>query len=146
MPEIKEAEYTVYVKIDDIGRVTEINSSAFIPDISGWINIDNGCGDKYHHAQGNYLEHSIVDRYGLYNYKLVNGNVVLRSEADKKDELNIIKARDEIYELKKKLTDTDYIAAKIAEGAATKEEYSEQLAERALWRTRINELQNLYGT
>ena len=47
----------------------------------------------------------------------------------------------EITELKQMLSSTDYIAAKIAEGAATKEEYTEQLAKRNEWRYRINELQ-----
>ena len=51
--------------------------------------------------------------------------------------------RLEIAELKYKLTATDYIAAKIAEGAATREEYAEKLAERAAWRARINELEQL---
>lgn len=36
------------------------------------------------------------------------------------------------------LSNTDYIAAKIAEGSATKEEYSEQIAERQQWREEIN--------
>ena len=49
--------------------------------------------------------------------------------------------RLEIADLKHKLTATDYIAAKIAEGAATREEYSEQIALRAKWRDRINELE-----
>jgi hypothetical protein len=37
-----------------------------------------------------------------------------------------------------KLTSTDYIAAKIAEGKATKEQYAEKIAERQTWRDDIN--------
>lgn len=37
-----------------------------------------------------------------------------------------------------KLTATDYIAAKIAEGKATKEEYAEKIAQRQSWRDEIN--------
>ena len=37
-----------------------------------------------------------------------------------------------------KLTATDYIAAKIAEGKATKAEYAEKIAERQTWRDDIN--------
>lgn len=37
-----------------------------------------------------------------------------------------------------KLTSTDYIAAKIAEGKATKAEYAEKIAERQTWRDDIN--------
>lgn len=36
------------------------------------------------------------------------------------------------------LTSTDYIAAKIAEGKATKAEYAEKIAERQAWRDDIN--------
>ena len=44
--------------------------------------------------------------------------------------------------LKQRLTDTDYIVIKIAEGVATAEEYAETLEQRKLWRTQINELEN----
>ena len=37
-----------------------------------------------------------------------------------------------------KLTSTDYIAAKIAEGKATKTEYADKIAERQQWRNDIN--------
>ena len=51
------------------------------------------------------------------------------------------KIQNEIAELKAYLEQTDYIACKIAEGVATQEEYSEQLAQRAEARTKINELE-----
>jgi hypothetical protein len=37
-----------------------------------------------------------------------------------------------------KLSSTDYIAAKLAEGKATKAEYAEKIAERQQWRDDIN--------
>ena len=37
-----------------------------------------------------------------------------------------------------KLTSTDYIAAKIAEGKATQEEYAEKIVQRQQWRDDIN--------
>lgn len=50
-------------------------------------------------------------------------------------------AAAEIIELKKKLTETDYAVIKIAEGAATPEEYADIIGQRATWRARINELE-----
>jgi len=41
-----------------------------------------------------------------------------------------------------KLTSTDYIAAKIAEGKATKTEYADKIAERQGWRDDINAAQS----
>ena len=40
-----------------------------------------------------------------------------------------------------KLTSTDYIASKIAEGKATKSEYADKIAERQQWRDDINAAQ-----
>lgn len=46
-----------------------------------------------------------------------------------------------IAELKMFLADTDYAVIKIAEGAATKEEYADLIAQRQAWREEINELE-----
>lgn len=46
-----------------------------------------------------------------------------------------------LMELRDLLKNTDYIACKIAEGAATKEEYSEMLINRQNWRKEINALE-----
>lgn len=43
-----------------------------------------------------------------------------------------------ILDCEGKLTATDYIAAKIAEGKATKEEYAEKITLRQTWRDDIN--------
>lgn len=43
-----------------------------------------------------------------------------------------------ILDREAKLTSTDYIAAKIAEGKATKSEYAEKISERQAWRDDIN--------
>ena len=59
------------------------------------------------------------------------------------EEARGIAATQRISELRAKLAATDYIAAKISEGAATREEYAEKLAERQSWRDEINELESL---
>jgi hypothetical protein len=46
-----------------------------------------------------------------------------------------------IAELKRMLSETDYIVLKIAEGSATKKEYAEKIAQRQAWRTEINDLE-----
>ena len=79
---LMEQPYKVLVRVDDAGRVVEINSDAFVTDTDGWVEIDSGWGDKYHHAQGNYLESSLIDERGLFLYKLENGQVVKRSAAE----------------------------------------------------------------
>ena len=80
-------DYIVYVRTDTSARIIEVNSSAFIPDTSGWTKIDEGVGDRYHHAQGNYFDLSLFDETGCANYKLVNGKPQLRTEDEKTQEI-----------------------------------------------------------
>ena len=79
--------YSVYVKTDERGNITEVNSSAFLSDTSAWTKVGEGFDDKYHHAQGNYLEKGIVDSDGCYNYQYINGAIVERTSDDKQAEL-----------------------------------------------------------
>ena len=74
--------YIVYVKVDESNRVTSINSSAFLADVTGWTEIDSGYGDKYHHAQGNYFDKPLRDERGICRYKLVNGRPVERTKEE----------------------------------------------------------------
>lgn len=52
-------------------------------------------------------------------------------------------ARQKIRELKNYLSETDYVAAKIAEGAATAEEYSKVLEKRREARSEINKFEEV---
>lgn len=74
--------YTVYIQIDDASRIIAINSSAFLPSTEGWIEIDRGLGDRYHHAQGNYLPKPLYEERGIPVYKYVDGEVVERSQEE----------------------------------------------------------------
>lgn len=69
----------VYVKTDAQGRVVDINSDAYLPDPAGWTQVDEGDGDRYRHAQANYLPGPLTDAQGRYRYKLDEGDVVERT-------------------------------------------------------------------
>lgn len=77
-------EYKVYVSLSN-GYITSINSEIFLSneEMSTMTEIDKGQGDKYAHAQSQYLEKGLVDEQGRYNYKFVDGKVVEVAEADK---------------------------------------------------------------
>lgn len=77
-------EYKVYVSLSD-GYITSINSEIFLSqeEIQTMKEIDQGQGDKYAHAQSQYLEKELVDEHGRYNYKYVEGKVIEVAEADK---------------------------------------------------------------
>lgn len=68
--------YKVLVMLDSSGRISAVNSDAFLNNTSGWVEIDSGNGDRYHHAQNNYFEKPIITELGAYRYKLVGGKPV----------------------------------------------------------------------
>lgn len=75
--------HKVYILTDPQGRLIDINSDAFLSSVEGWQQIDEGSGDKYHHAQGNYLPQPVYDEVGRANWKLEGGVLVLRTEEEK---------------------------------------------------------------
>ena len=73
----------VYVKINENNIITDINSSIFLNSIEGYTQIDEGSGDKYAHAQCNYLDKGLSDRSGRYNYKFEDGKILELTEEEK---------------------------------------------------------------
>lgn len=74
--------YKVYVKTDDANRITAVNSSAFLRDVTDWTEIDSGDTQRHHHAQGNYFPKPIMDERGIYRYKLEDGKPVERTQEE----------------------------------------------------------------
>lgn len=73
----------VYVKTNEENYITQIASSIFLKDATDYVEIDAGDGDKFAHAQSQYLTKALTDEQGRYNYKLVDGVVTEVAEADK---------------------------------------------------------------
>ena len=72
----------VYIKIDEEKNITEIGSSIFIDDKKGWIEIDEGSGDRYSHAQNNYLDGPLFAEDGAARYKYIEGKIVKINEEE----------------------------------------------------------------
>lgn len=77
-------KYKVYVSLQD-GYITSINSEIFLSqeEMDSMTEIDQGQGDKYAHAQSQYLEKELVDEQGRYNYKYLEGKIVEVAEGEK---------------------------------------------------------------
>lgn len=75
-----EEKIKVYIKINDKNEIIEIGSGIFIKDVSDWLEIAEGLGDRYAHAQTQYLDAPLMDFNGDYNYKYENNQVVKKTE------------------------------------------------------------------
>lgn len=77
-------EYKIYVSLQD-GYITSINSEIFLSqeEMDTMTEINQGQGDKYAHAQSQYLEKGLVDEHGRYNYRFLEGKVVEVAEGEK---------------------------------------------------------------
>lgn len=73
-----EYKSKVYILIDLNDNIIRLEGGYTTPeDLSGWIEIDEGTGDKYNLCQTHYLEKPIIDFLtGKYNYKYINGQIV----------------------------------------------------------------------
>lgn len=74
--------YKVYVKTNENSCVIDVNSSGFLSDAEGWTQIDEGSGDRFYLAQGNYFADELMDERGVYRYKLADGKAVERTQAE----------------------------------------------------------------
>ena len=74
-----------------------------------------------------------------------NNNATIEDKGDFYEVVAIVPyvptKEEQVQVLKAELASTDYVAIKIAEGVATKEEYADVLAERAELRKQINALE-----
>ena len=91
----------VLVQTDEAGRVTAINSDAFVSG-DGWTQIDEGEGDRYRHAQNNYLLKPLTDERGVYRYKLVDGLVAQRTQAEMDADFDALPAPEPTAEEKER--------------------------------------------
>lgn len=72
----------VFALVQNNGCIAAVNSDAFLTDTTGWTELDTGEGDRYVHAQAHYFPGSLRDDAGRCRYKLADGAVVERTEAE----------------------------------------------------------------
>lgn len=60
----------VYVLLDEEGRVVRLEGEYSLPDdLTDWVKIDEGNGDKYALAQSHYLNGPLYDYQGRPRYR-----------------------------------------------------------------------------
>ena len=80
---ISDAKSKVYIKTDTAGRITRCEGGYTTPsNLTGWIEIDSGYGDKYNLCQTHYFEGGLRTVDGIPRYKYENNTVYTRSEEE----------------------------------------------------------------
>lgn len=73
----------VYILLDAQNRITRVEGEYSLPaDLTGWVQIDEGYGDKYSLAQSHYLDGGLYTMQGIPRYKYEGGACVLRSSEE----------------------------------------------------------------
>ena len=78
-----EAKSKVYIQIDNQGRILRCDGGYTTPaDLTGWIEIDEGTGDKYNLCQSHYFVGGLYTMDGIPRYRWDGSAAVLRTEED----------------------------------------------------------------
>ncbi|WP_312280809.1 hypothetical protein [Oscillibacter sp.] len=73
----------VYIQIDFVGRIIRCEGGYATPaDLTGWVEIDEGEGDRYNLCQAHYFDGGLYTMDGIPRYKYVNGACALRTDAE----------------------------------------------------------------
>lgn len=75
----------VYVKVDDKNHIIRCEGGytlGNITDFTGWVQIDEGTGDKYNLCQSHYFDGGLYTDDGIPRYKFADGAPVLRSDEE----------------------------------------------------------------
>ena len=65
-----EEKSKVYIQTDAEGRILRCDSGYTTPaDLTGWIEIDEGTGDKYNLCQSHYFDGGLYTMDGIHRYR-----------------------------------------------------------------------------
>lgn len=80
---MEETQSKVYIQTDTEGRILCCEGGYTTPsDLTGWIEIDEGVGDKYNLCQSHYFDGGLYTMDGISRYKWDGSAAVLRTEAE----------------------------------------------------------------
>lgn len=80
-----ENKSKVYIQTDAQGRILRCEGGytmANIADVSEWILVDEGTGDRYNLCQSHYFAGGLYTEDGICQYVYSNGNCRLRTDAE----------------------------------------------------------------
>lgn len=73
----------VYIKTDNDGCILHCDGGYTTPsDLTGWIEIDEGTGDKYNLCQSHYFDGGLYTEDGIPRYRWEGEKAVLRTDEE----------------------------------------------------------------
>ena len=67
---MEETQSKVYIQTDNDGRILRCDGGYTTPaDLTGWIEIDDGTGDKYNLCQSHYFDGGLYTMDGIPRYR-----------------------------------------------------------------------------
>ena len=73
----------VYIRCDASGRITRCEGGYATPaDLTGWVEIDEGSGDRYNLCQAHYFDGGLYTADGIPRYKYADGVCSLRTDEE----------------------------------------------------------------
>ena len=78
-----EMKSKVYIQADTEGRIVRCEGGYTTPaDLTGWIEIDEGTGDKYNLCQSHYFDGGLYTMDGIPRYRWDGTQAALRTEEE----------------------------------------------------------------
>ena len=78
-----ETKSKVYIQVDSDGRILHCEGGYTTPaDLTGWIEIDEGTGDKYNLCQSHYFDGGLYTMDGIPRYKWDGSAAVMRTDEE----------------------------------------------------------------
>lgn len=78
-----EPKSKVYIQTDADGRILRCEGGYTTPaDLTGWLEIDDGGGDRYNLCQSHYFDGGLYTMDGIPRYRWDGEKAVLRSEEE----------------------------------------------------------------
>ena len=80
---MEETKSKVYIQTDTVGRIIRCEGGYTTPsDLTGWIEIDEGTGDKYNLCQSHYFDGGLYTMDGIPRYRWDGSAAVLRTDEE----------------------------------------------------------------
>ena len=81
----------VYIQTDTEGRILRCEGGYTTPaDLTDWIEIDEGTGDKYNLCQSHYFDCGLYTMDGIHRYRWDGSKAILRSEEESETDRSAI--------------------------------------------------------